>query len=255
MKNDSDSTEPPSPARMGPGRTCLLAISIPLCAIPVLAFLLPRIYDTKYSGTFRADCQNNLKHLGLVAIMYANKNDSGQYPALSNTAGVLAMKAESICPEYLTELRFFQCPTQRKLKRWYQTDPPPPIACDDDQSYFYLGYSIPDQASLERFARAYHATLNAQQTFENDLVVKAEGGTDIVIERLTSHNSYTTDEKGTYTPEVPILIERVPNAHGVKGGNVVYADGHYEWIKWGEKWPMTPEAMDVLLALDALGNE
>jgi hypothetical protein len=50
---------------------------------------------------------------------------------------------------------------------------------------------------------------------------------------------------------MPIFIERFPNAHGVNGGNVVYADGRCEWIKWGEKWPMTPEAMDVLLALDA----
>jgi prepilin-type processing-associated H-X9-DG protein len=51
------------------------------------------------------------------------------------------------------------------------------------------------------------------------------------------------------------MIERYPNGHEPPSGNVLYLDGHIEWIQWGEKWPMTPEAMDVLLALDALGVE
>lgn len=240
---------------MGQLRTWLLAVSILLCGIPVLAFLLPRIHDTKYSGMYRADCQNNLKHLGLVAQMYANDNEPGRYPELSDTAGVLAMKAESICPEYLTDLRFFQCPSQRKLKKWYHSDPMPPTACDDDQSYFYLGYCIPDQATLVQFAQAYHATLDAKEAFESDLHLKVDRDKEVVVHRLNTFNGHIVDGKRSVTSEMPIFIERFPNAHGVNGGNVVYADGRYEWIRWGAKWPMTPEAMDVLLALDALGHE
>lgn len=240
---------------MGQLRTLLLAVSLLLCAIPLLAIFLPRIYDTKYSGTYRADCQNNLKHLGLVTKMYVNDNDPRQYPELSNTASVLAMKAESICPKYLTDLKLLQCPAQRKQKKWYQSDPAPPTACDDDQSYFYLGYCIPDQATLQHFALAYRFTLDAQETFENDLHLKVDGDKEVVVQRLNTFNSHIVDGKRAVTSEVPIFIERVPNAHHVKGGNVVYADGRYEWIRWGEKWPMTPEAMDILLALDALGEQ
>jgi hypothetical protein len=141
------------------------------------------------------------------------------------------------------------------LKKWYQTDPTPPTACDDDQSYFYLGYNIPDQATLEQFALAYRATLNAQQTFESDLHLKVDGDKEVVVQRLNTFNSHIVDGMRSVTSEVPIFIERVPNAHGIKGGNVVYADGRCEWIRWGQKWPMTPEAMDVLMALDALANE
>jgi hypothetical protein len=99
---------------MGQLRTCLLAVSIFLCAIPVLVFGLPRIYDTKSSGMYRAGCQNNMKNLGLVAIMYANANALDQYPELSGKPGVLAMKGEPICPEYLVDLKLPQCPAQRK---------------------------------------------------------------------------------------------------------------------------------------------
>jgi prepilin-type processing-associated H-X9-DG protein len=189
----------------------------------------------------------------MVLVFYANRNDAGQYPALSNRPGILAMNAESICPEYLTDLKLLQCPAQRKLKKWYQMEPTPPESCDDDQSYFYLGYSIPDQATLEQFALAYRATLDAQQTFEIDLHLKVDGEKEVVLPRLPG-NSLSFDG-GTFTSDVPVFIERVPNGHQPKGGHVAYADGHVEFIKWGEKWPMTQEAMDVLLALDALANE
>ncbi len=239
---------------MGQVRTWLLAVSILVCAIPVLAILLPRIYDTKYSGTYGADCRYNLTQLSAITRFYVDDNDPEKYPELSEKPGVLAMKAESICPKYLTDLKLLQCPAQRKLKKWYQLDPTPPTACDDDQSYFYLGYRISDQATLEQFARAYRATLVAQKSFEDNLQLTLDNGERVNIPRLNSRNALTLVGE-TITSDVPIFIERVPNNHAVKGGNVVYANGRYEWIKWGEKWPMTPEAMEVLLALDALGKE
>ena len=59
---------------------------------------------------------------------------------------------------------------------------------------------------------------------------------------------------GETQTKTPVLIERYPNGHDHDGGNVLYTDGQVEWISWGEKWPMTEEAMALMLALDGLGD-
>jgi prepilin-type processing-associated H-X9-DG protein len=48
---------------------------------------------------------------------------------------------------------------------------------------------------------------------------------------------------------VPLLIER-PGNHVPFGGNVLFMDGHVEFIRFGTKWPMTDRAIGILQALD-----
>jgi prepilin-type processing-associated H-X9-DG protein len=78
-------------------------------------------------------------------------------------------------------------------------------------------------------------------------------GETLVIPRLRKGIAGVTDTDEAQSA-IPVFVERYPIGHIPNGGSVVYLDGHVEYIKWGTKWPMTPEAMDVLLALDTLGD-
>ena len=49
------------------------------------------------------------------------------------------------------------------------------------------------------------------------------------------------------------MIEWPDNHVGVRGGNVLYMDGHVEWIDYPGKFPMTEEAIAVLLELAGRG--
>lgn len=208
-------------------------------------------------------CPNNLKQLGLVVRMYAN--DHGYfYPELSPNPGMLAFREDQeypgVYPEYLTDLTILRCPnlnTERpRYRLFWEAPPPSPAPLDtasNDESYLYLGYVIPDQETLEHFAAAYRARIASGKTFDEDLIVTSDGGTSLRIPRLRTEIPSVTDSKeAQYT--IPVFIERFPKGHIPGGANVAFLDGHVEWIKWGEKWPMTPEAMEVLLALDGLGE-
>ena len=208
-------------------------------------------------------CQSNLKTLSQVFNLYA-EDHGGVFPELSPKPGLLAVREDEdypgVHPEYLSEVYILTCPSARILRprpRWFTEDPPPPPELDtvsSDRCYLYLGYVIPDQETLERFAEAYRARIAAGKTFDENLSAVNGDGAPMQIPRLRTDIPSVTDSKeAQYT--IPVFIERFPKGHIPGGANVAFLDGHVEWIKWGKKWPMTPEAMEVLLALDGLGEE
>lgn len=210
-------------------------------------------------------CQRNLGTLGIIGKMYANEHDD-YFPELSMQPGTLAMRDDAgyrkVYPEYLTDLSVLRCPPPKQRFNWFSSPPPPapaPTTVSDDQDYFYLGYQISDQGTLEKFAEAYRARIASGEPFHEDLRVDGLDGTEGVIPRLrdvdtSMHDDTRYEEHKLFQARFPVFIERFPNRHALHGGFVLYMDGHSEFVKMGEKWPMTPEAMEVLLALDGLGS-
>ena len=100
---------------------------------------------------------------------------------------------------------------------------------------------------------AYRARIAAGKPFDKDLRTTSDGGISLEIPRLRKDIPGITDTKEALS-KIPVFIER-PLAHFPGGSNVLYADGHVEFVKMNAKWPVTEESMAVLLELDALGNE
>jgi len=261
---DTSEYQPEEPAvgreRWSRRSVCLLSVLYLLLGLALFSWLARVENDYIPTGD---SCPNNLKQLGLIVRMYAN--DHGDiFPEISPKPGELALRQDQDYPgvyaEYLTDLTILRCPnlnTERPRYRWFWEAPPPsPAALDtasNDESYLYLGYVIPDQATLGRFAEAYRARIASGKPFDENLSAVNGDGAPMQIPRLRTDIPSVTDSKEAQYA-IPVFIERFPKGHIPGGANVAYLDGHVEWIKWGAKWPMTPEAMDVLLALDAMGD-
>lgn len=203
----------------------------------------------------RAACGNNVKQIALVLRMYAWESDDRLLPPLSNEPGRLMFANDRqsrppLYPEFMTDLSILYCPAASEVIAPGELSP---ARAFDDHAYFYLGYQIANQEELEAFAEDYRKSVGTGGAFEGDIM-----GQVTTLQRLR------LPEKGpgfAFRPEdaealslTPIHIER-PLAHLPGGSNVLYLDGHVEFIKMNTKWPVTQEAMDVLLELDGLGNE
>ncbi len=229
----------------------LMFITVLLPTVAGIMIGIPLSLTHKHPAAFRATCQNHLKHLGLVLAMYGNESGEPWLPPPSSHPGQLMFpNSESgdsaIYPEILTDLSILYCPETKKTPA---RDDLTPKAAFDDQSYFYLGYRITNQDELEAFAQAYRENMGTEEAFDGVLTAKG-----ITLQRLRAEDLGFGTDNTEGSAQLPLLIER-PLAHIPGGSNVLYADGHVEFVKMNAKWPVTEEAMAVLLELDALGNE
>lgn len=191
----------------------------------VAAIMLPALARAREAAR-RSACQNNLKQVGITLKMYAGKNE-GAYPPLSEEYGRIMFQSESMYPDFLSDLSVFECPSQL-------TDPHAEDHADiDDNTYFYLPFVITGEEDISLFVRGYKA------------IHQEIPGTAITLPLV--HDTLGPDAPPASM--IPILVER-PDHHIPMGGNVLYLDGHVEYIRFDEKFPMTAEFFEALESID-----
>jgi prepilin-type processing-associated H-X9-DG protein len=207
-------------------------------------------------GGRRTSCQNNLKQFGLVFKMFANEHPLQCFPALDSRAGYLTFANENpgmqpVCPEYLTDTSIMICPDDMQHYALRKTPGPELL---DNGSYYYLGYAILTIEDLRAFSNAYKAHIAANQPFEEDMDTPngklhrlREG-----VERFLITDLNNPAASAMMQSRIPVLIE--PPEHSPAGGNILFMDGHVEFMKYVKKnnFPMDEETMDILKSLIAM---
>lgn len=208
------------------------------------------------SEQLRADCAMNLKQLALVVKMYANESVGGIYPRPVK----LSINRDAVWPEYITDTSVLVCPAEGN-------DPPKNLSDTDktqwyfdNSDYWYIAHALINEDQGQAYIKAVqtvlqegNGNLNVDFDAPNTLLKKIfrirEG-----IERyfITDINNPSTSSNIAAT--IPVLIER-PGHHGSTGGNVLFMDGHVEYINYPGKFPMTKAFIEGLESLEALGEK
>jgi prepilin-type processing-associated H-X9-DG protein len=233
-------------------------LNIVLVIVLMHTVVLPwySVWRVKLTGY---SCQTNLRDVGLALKMYANENHDA-YPMLSTQEGRLMFDhtRASLYPEYLQDLLKLTCPQDKDFEALFaKKDTPDPNALCNDHSYLYLGYAVTNDEEVAAFADAYRAQIAVGRGFAGDLPVAEGAGTGGANHILRLREDLAKEVLGTnatpeaaakWTSQIPLLIER-PENHVPQGGNVVYLDGHVEFLHHPGKWPMTDKTIGVLVSL------
>ncbi|MBI5091324.1 MAG: hypothetical protein HZB26_02660 [Candidatus Hydrogenedentes bacterium] len=174
-----------------------------------------------------------------------------------------------VYPEYLNDFAVLTCPSDPNA------DMSPSIGAQADaqklinnSAYTYLGYVITNDAELQSFLKAYSDRLASGQPFNADLDVPGgtgTGGGDKIlrlregIEKLLPAGAGKNAEAYAESA-IPIMWDRIGGSlddfYHIPGGiNVLYMDGHVEFIRYPGKWPATKKAMELWSKFDLLGPE
>jgi prepilin-type processing-associated H-X9-DG protein len=255
LKTSPPQTPPPPPTpaphqrrrqKKSSSTGCLIAaIVVPVVAIIMIAvmgilaaILLPALARAREAAR-RASCANNMKQIGLNLQIFSQENE-GAYPALSDEPYKLMFSADDFYGNQDNLFSIFVCPSDATVPSFnaddFSSDAEYSNAIIDDHSYIYLSHVVTNDEEGQIYAAAYDAAMRAGNGFSHDFV----GANGTVLPRLTSQTPYDPSV-------IPILIESDPSwTHIPGGGNVLFLDGHVEFIRMGEKFPMTEEFMGSL---------
>lgn len=208
---------------------------------PATAWNVPPLIDLPVYYTHTL-CFTNERSFGQGFKMYANEAAGQYFPPLSPQGGLLATEDPRFYKYYLGDIRRLNCPASTMA--YSQTE-------IHDENYVYVGYVIPDQATLERFAVGYQQQIASGGDFTGNLLTGAETVYRLRegVERFFITDINNPASSAYFQKKLPVMIEWPDNHVGVRGGNVLYLDGHTEWIDYPGKFPMTEQAIAVLIDL------
>jgi prepilin-type processing-associated H-X9-DG protein len=213
----------------------------PAAAGIAAAIMLPALARSREAAR-RASCANNLKQMGLVCKMYASEH-KGAFPTIDDRRDNLAPEGSQIYPEYLADLNILRCPSDPDAPAFEE-----PFTADDvdDRSYFYLGWVVKTEEEGLALLDAYEKLDLAKR--EEDI----ELGDGKVLRRLKEgvERFFITDindpaASARLQSEIPVMWDRLGH-HEPDGGNVLFMDGHVEFLRYPSKFPMTEKFMQRL---------
>jgi prepilin-type processing-associated H-X9-DG protein len=235
---------------------------INLVCVALFAIVLWPSLEAAGEAARRAECQGNLKQFGFAFRAFSDDDSEHRFPELSNESGKLVITnaapgMSALIPQDLPRAELFTCPNDKRVYSWQavsgQRGHQETI---NHSSYVYLGYLVTSDSELEVFAKAYKERLEKGLRFDTDLDVPpgtgTKGGGKIL--RLCAQAVKPPPEAGRMQSTMPVMWDRCIVKPGTNaaayphfpGANVLFSDGHVEFIRYPEKFPITETACRIL---------
>ena len=218
--------------RRVPGGFTLIELLVVIAVIMILVSLVNPAVQRALILAGRANCSSNLHQWGIALMQYENDHNRLLPPRYPNTAYLQVFYGQSSPRYYISEVlqqrynisrKTWYCPVDEVWDDDYYWDPNNHKSYGSCTSYIYMG-DKPDPR------RTY---LEGAVQFRKRSSIGAPASTTVLMAdmvrfyanapNVVSHcDGYTADGLYGYA------------AYGIRGGNVLMADGHGEWHAWSD---------------------
>ncbi len=254
----------------------LIELLIVVGIIGILAAILLPALGTAREAARRKSCQSNLRQIGLALEMYSNEW-GGDYPPKSPHVGCFFVDPAAVYPRYSDELETWICPSDTQTVEQVMTpsaSEPAWVNADGeldmnrlrafaDVSYTYLGWVITRDDvfvpnPLEGLLGIYLSLDPLSGAYDQDVQIPGlQGGPPLHIprfrkgiERFMISDINNPAASAVSTSQIPVAWDTLGSLvkifnHAPTGCNVLYFDGHVEFVTYPGAFPVSPNWAEV----------
>ncbi|MBX7255271.1 MAG: hypothetical protein K1Y02_02825 [Candidatus Hydrogenedentes bacterium] len=205
------------------------------------------------AGRKTTSVSNALKQLGLYFKMYANETPGEYYPPLR-------LEPAQLLPDLDAKIVSSNGAEGKLLRSYFGDDSEGAMALLDVNRCVYLGFALQSDEDVKAFASAYTKAMENVEggDIDSDLPNPGPQGPPEKIRRLREgiERFFITDINNPAAgaieqSQIPTVIEW-PDQNKPFGGHVLYMDGHVEYLKYPDQFPMSEETINALRGLAKL---
>jgi len=182
----------------------LIELLVVIAIIGILAGILLPVLSRARESARRTQCASNVKQIGMGLIMYANEN-AESFP-VSNTAPVAMTSLKLLFPDYVSDPRVFNCPSDTSVT-----------------AATNAGINLTTGDAFDKDECSYGYDNTHTQADDADVALAADRPTNAATATLPTPATNSPNHGGT------VGTVAVGDTAG-RGQNVVYVDGHVEFV-------------------------
>ena len=214
----------------------LIELLVVIAVIMILAALLNPAVMRAMMLAGRTSCINNLHQWGLTLQTYEKNHDLFLPPANNNSAYVHVFHANQATAYYISEIlihkyhiarKTWYCPADTVWNDDYYWDPKNHPSYGSCPSYVYMGGGVDWD---NHPSRTY--TEGTVQFRQRTRIKGSAGATALMADMVRFYSDTPNCANHCEGYDASGLYGHA--AFGIRGGCVLFADGHVEWRKWDE---------------------
>lgn len=235
-----------------------MQLTVPLFIIAIISMILLPTISRSMEAARQAAGAENLSEIGAALQACSEQSPGNLFPALARDAGgAWVPDLRLLYPRYIKDPALLvrpslNDPTLPAEMTAALTQSPPDFDRAHQllaRSYVYTGYVLLDESALAAFQSALAATeapdLEADLETADKLLRRLKK--DVEYFFVTTRNDPQAAAATRAT--IPIMFETLQSSvfgRNPDGANVLYLDGHVEYVRFGERFPVTADVAELL---------